>query len=145
MLGRIQENKCYAIIINETSRKVILKKVDTKEGLLSYKDKSWIVDTDPLFYKNQAFYIVTDKKLMAYEVILDEIKETEDNKEQRTLSGSAFTPTALRKVATSEFFKALMSPLYWTRGDWVKAIAVGFAFYQMLRWTLLSIFGVSLP
>lgn len=144
-MWRKQENKCYVMMINETSRNVIIKKIETKEGLLHYKDKCWIVDTDPLFYKNQAFYVVTDKKLMAYEIALDEELETEDNVEQRQLSGAAFTPTALKKVATSEFFKALMSPLYWTRGDWVKALAVGFAFYQMLRWSLLSIFGVSLP
>lgn len=133
------------MLINETSRNVIIKKVETKEGLLHYKDKCWIIDTDPLFYKNQAFYMVTDKKLMAYVIELDEIQETVENKTQRQISGSAFTPTALKKVATSEFFKALMSPLYWTRGDWVKAVGVGFAFYQLLRWLLLSIFGVGLP
>lgn len=149
MLGRNKEqNKCFIILVNETARKVSIKKVKTEEGLIHYSNKSWMVETDPLFYKNQALYIVSDKKLITFGIEineeLEEIKEGEKEK-QKFIRAEDFTPTALRKVATSEFFKALMAPLYWTWADWVKGISVGVTLYIMVKWLLLSIFKVTLP
>jgi len=149
MFKRARQDRCYALYINETSRKVEIKKVRTEEGLIHLKNKSWIVKTDPLFYKKNAFYIISDKKLMAFSVEIDGLEERKEEKEKnpnpKYVRAEDFTPSALRKVATSEFFKALMAPLYWSRGDWIKAIAVGFTFYMILKWALLSIFGVPLP
>jgi len=141
-------NKCFILLINETSRKINLIKAKTEEGLIHYKKKSWLVQTDPLFYKNQAFYIVSDRQIPSFAIELEEDQEEKKinpRKEQYTTKAGEFSPTALKKVATSEFFKALMSPLYWTRADWIKALAVGFSAYIVLKWILISIFKVPLP
>lgn len=147
---RFQQSKCYVLLVNETSRIAKICKVKTEEGLIHYKNQSWIVETDPLFYKNKAFYIVSDKQQLAFELELEiekEAKEKEENEEKKQLFIRAqdFTPKALRKVATSKFFEALMAPLYWSREDWIKAIGVGFTFYMILKWVLLSVFKVPLP
>jgi len=138
MFGK--QNRCYALYINEKTRKISIKKLRLDERVLHYRDKAWTIDTDPLFYKNSAFYIVSDSVARPYE-----LKIEKKEKEEGTIEASLFTPTAIKKITTSNFFKALMNPVGWGRADYFKAIMFGFGFYVLLRWLLLSIFGVSLP
>ena len=152
-IGSLKQDKCYILLINETSRKIRIVKAKTKEGRILFKDKCWLVLTDPVFYKNQAFYVVSDKQLSTFGIELEENEEGEELEEKETnpqdnqsfVKSGGFSPTGLRKIATNEFFKALMSPLYWSRADWFKAIGVGFTFYILVKWILLSVFKVPLP
>lgn len=121
----------------------------SKEGQIHYKDKAWIVQTDPLFLDRQSLYIVSDKRIPTFEIELDsEEKPGESNpinKVQKSVRTEALSPTALKTAVTSSFFKALMTPIHWSYSDWIKAIGVGFSFYMMLKWILLAVFKVPLP
>ena len=149
---REKKDVCKILLINETSREIRLKKAKTKKGQIHYKDMVWLVQTDPLFMNNQAIYIVSDKRIPSFAVELEskeemkkKNKESDLSKEQKSVKFELINPMALKKAVTSEFFEALMSPIHWSRGDWLKAIGVGFAFYMMIKWLLTAIFKVPLP
>ena len=138
--------------MNETTREVQLVQAKAKEGQIHFEDKCWLVQTDPLFLEKKALYIVGDKHIPTFLVELEletEIKENgeseEPKEEQKSVKPESLSPTALKTAVTSSFFKSLMSPVHWDRAEWVKAIGVGFAFYMIVKWVLISIFKVPLP
>lgn len=145
MLKTLSQEECKVLFINETSREVLLVKAKAKEGQLFYKDKAWLVQTDPLFLDNKALYIVSDKQIPTFEVVLGVIEETKQRENQNSVKTESLSPTALKTAVTSSFFKALMSPIQWSRGDWIKAVGVGFMFYIIIKWIILAIFKVPLP
>lgn len=149
---RIKQDVCKVLLINETSREIRLQKAKTKKGQIHYKDMVWLVQTDPLFMDGQAVYIVSDKRIPSFSVELEpkekmqkKNKESNPSEEQKSVKFELINPMALKKAVTSEFFEALMSPIHWSRGDWIKALGIGFAFYVMVKWVLLSVFKVPLP
>jgi len=149
---RDKQDVCKILLINETSREIRLRKAKTKKGQIHHKDMVWLVQTDPLFMDGQAIYIVSDNRIPSFAIELEpkETIEKEQNKsnlskEQKSVKFERINPMALKKAVTSEFFEALMSPIHWSRGDWLKALGVGFAFYMIVKWLLTAIFKVPLP
>ena len=151
---KLKTEECQLFFLNETTREVELVRAKAREGQIHYEDKCWLVQTDPLFLEKKALYIVGDKHIPTFEVELEEPEpkseteteeSTEPKEEQKSVRPESLSPTALKTAVTSSFFKALMSPVHWDRAEWVKAIGVGFAFYMIVKWVLISIFKVPLP
>ena len=146
--GREQDD-CQVLFINETTREARLIKAKSTEGQIHYEKQAWLVQTDPLFLEQQALYIVGDKHIPTFEIELElENEETEEDsntEKQSSVKPESLSPTALKTAVTSSFFKALMSPVHWDRAEWLKAIGVGFSFYMLVKWILISVFKVPLP
>ena len=148
MFKKVSQEECKIFFVNETTREVAFVKAKAKEGKIHYKDKVWLVQTDPLFFENKALYVVSDKQIPTFDMKLGLIPDNGEIKERETqnaIKTESLSPTALKSAVTSEFFKALMAPIYWSRGDWIKAIGVGFAFYVLIKWIILAVFKVPLP
>lgn len=144
---RKKQEACQILFVNETTRILEFVKGKASEGQIHYKDRAWLVQTDPLFYKDKALYIVSDRQIPTFEIEFTDsnAEPTEQRETQNSVKPESLSPTALKTAVTSAFFKALMSPIHWDLGDWLKAIGVGFSFYMVLKWILTAIFKVPLP
>ncbi len=134
------QDKCKILLINETSREVQIVTGKALEGQITYKDRTWLVQTDPLFMKKESLYIVSDGHIPTFKLEYEKEEKDIDENNQISLKPESLSPTALKKAVTSSFFKALMAPVHWDRADWIKALMFGSMSYILLKSILIAVF-----